>query len=180
MVLGVVLGEWPGMNWSIERLVVEIIDSRRVLRCPHCGFTTTSVHDMRRLKVHDLPTRGRPTELVWVRCRFVCGECDERHWETHPEIVIGRRTHVARRLARTGQRADPEDRPQKGPADRARTQPAPVGSPAPSPPRPGEQGVERLARPSRVPSSGWPQPPRLRGNAPPREARAANPTALPR
>jgi len=73
----------------VERLVVEIADVRRVVRCPHCGFKTTRVHDDRRLRVHDLPTRGRPTELVWVRRRFVCGECSERHWEDHPEIIVG-------------------------------------------------------------------------------------------
>jgi transposase len=84
----------------IERLVVEIADVRRVVRCPHCGFKTARVHDDRRLVVHDLATRGRRTELVWVRRRFVCVECAERHWEDHPEIILGRRTHVTRRLAR--------------------------------------------------------------------------------
>jgi hypothetical protein len=49
----------------IEKLVVEIADVRRVVRCPHCGFKTTTVHDRRRYQVHDLPTRGRPTTLMW-------------------------------------------------------------------------------------------------------------------
>lgn len=84
----------------VERLVVEVVDVRRVVRCPHCGFKTTRIHDTRRLRVRDLPTRGRPTELMWARRRFVCGECSERHWEDHPEILVGRRTHVTRRLAR--------------------------------------------------------------------------------
>ncbi len=84
----------------IERLVVEITDVRRVVRCPHCGFKTARVHDGRRLRVHDLPTRGRETTLIWRRRRFVCGECSDRHWEDHPEIILGRRTHVTRRLAR--------------------------------------------------------------------------------
>lgn len=84
----------------VERLMVEITDVRRVVRCPHCGFKTSQVHDDRRLVVHDLPTRGRPTELVWKRRRFRCVECTERHWEDHPEILLGRRTHVTRRLAR--------------------------------------------------------------------------------
>jgi transposase len=84
----------------MERLVIEIVDLRRVVRCPHCGFKTTRVHDTRRLRVHDLPTRGRPTELQWLRRRFACAECGERCWEDHPEIIIGRRTHVTRRLAR--------------------------------------------------------------------------------
>ena len=84
----------------IEMLIVEIADVRRVVRCPHCGFKTAQIHDDRRLVVHDLPTRGRPTELVWKRRRFRCAECVERHWEDHPEIILGRRTHVTRRLAR--------------------------------------------------------------------------------
>lgn len=84
----------------IERLVVEVADVRRVVRCPWCGFKTTAVHDRHRFLIHDLPTRGRPTELQWMRRRFACGECTERHWEDHPEIIIGRRTHVTRRLAR--------------------------------------------------------------------------------
>lgn len=42
----------------IERLVVEIADTRRVVRCGYCGFTTATVHDRRRVRVHDLPTQG--------------------------------------------------------------------------------------------------------------------------
>lgn len=84
----------------IEHLVVEVGDLRRVVRCSYCGFTTATVHDRRRHQVHDLPTRGRATTLVWVRRRFWCSNCQERFWEAHPEIVLGRRTHVTRRFAR--------------------------------------------------------------------------------
>ena len=84
----------------IEHLVVEVTDSRRVVRCPYCGFRVFRVHDRRRYTIRDLPAQGRRSDLVWVRRRFVCDECDERHWETHPEVILGRRTHVTRRLAR--------------------------------------------------------------------------------
>lgn len=84
----------------IERLVIEITDTRRLVRCPHCGFRTGRVHDRRRVTVHDLPTLGRPTTLVWMRRRFDCENCEERFAEEHPEIMLGRRTHVTRRLAR--------------------------------------------------------------------------------
>ena len=84
----------------IERLVVEVADVRRVVCCRHCGFKTARVHDSRRLRVRDLPAHGRPTTLMWIRRRFTCGECSERTWEDHPEIIVGRRTHVTRRLAR--------------------------------------------------------------------------------
>lgn len=84
----------------IERLAVEVADVRRVVRCRWCGFKTARVHDRRQLKVKELPTQGRETTLVWVRRRFRCDECGERFWEDHPEIILGRRTHVTRRLAR--------------------------------------------------------------------------------
>lgn len=71
---------------AIERLVVMVQDSRTVVRCPHCGFLTSRVHDRRRVRVHDLPYGGRPTMLVWLRRRFSCGGCGERHTESHPEI----------------------------------------------------------------------------------------------
>jgi len=80
---------------------VEIVDVRWVVCCPHCGFKTARAHDSRRFRVHDLPTRGRPTTLEWVRRCFVCGECDERSWEVHREIILGRRTHITRHLARS-------------------------------------------------------------------------------
>lgn len=70
----------------IERLVVMVQDLRTVVRCPHCGFLTSRVHERRRVTVHDLPHGGRPTLLVWLRRRFVCRHCRERHTESHPEI----------------------------------------------------------------------------------------------
>jgi transposase len=48
----------------IERLVVEIVDVRRVVRCPYCGFKAPSVHDGRRYQVRDLAAWGRPTTLA--------------------------------------------------------------------------------------------------------------------
>ena len=53
----------------VDRLVVEISDLRRVVRCPHCGFKTSSVHDRRSYRVHDLGSQGRETTLVWSRRR---------------------------------------------------------------------------------------------------------------
>lgn len=84
----------------IEQLVVVVADGRRVVRCPYCGFATGRVHDRRRVTVHDLPTEGRATTLEWMRRRFRCDNCEERFLEDHPEIMVGRRTHVTRRLAR--------------------------------------------------------------------------------
>src|SRR5690606_23212360 len=84
----------------VEKLVVEVADTRRVVRYSWCGFKTTRIHDSRRLRVRDLAAHGRPTTLVWVRRRFSCGECSERSWEDYPEILVGCRTHVTRRLAR--------------------------------------------------------------------------------
>lgn len=79
-----------------DRLEVVVIDMRTVVRCPACGYRTTSVHETRPTRVRDLPGRGQRTTLIWLRRRFECTNCGTRHTEDHPEIE-GRLT---RRLAR--------------------------------------------------------------------------------
>ena len=81
---------------TTSRLEVEVASTRSWSRCPHCGFKTRTVHDRRRRKIRDLPVSGRRTTLVWIRRRFVCGNCDERHLECHREFEGG----LTRRLAR--------------------------------------------------------------------------------
>jgi len=87
----------------VERLVVAVEDLRTVVRCAHCGFLTARVHDRRRVRVHDLPHGGRPTVLVWIRRRFVCGNCDQRHTESHPEMWGRVTRRLARRMVRDAQ-----------------------------------------------------------------------------
>ena len=81
---------------TIDRLEIEVTSTRSWSRCPHCGFKTRTVHDRRRRKIRDLPVSGRRTTLVWVRRRFSCDNCDERHLEIHTEFEGG----LTRRLAR--------------------------------------------------------------------------------
>ena len=45
---------------EIDKLVIEVADTRRVVRCPACGHKTTKVHETRRVVVRDIPM-GRPT-----------------------------------------------------------------------------------------------------------------------
>ena len=78
------------------RLEVEVASTKSWSRCAHCGFKTRTVHDTRRRKIRDLPVSGRRTTLLWVRRRFVCGNCDERHLETH----VAFEGALTRRLAR--------------------------------------------------------------------------------
>jgi len=80
---------------EINRLVVEVADTRTVVRCPACGHKTSKVHETRRVLVQDLPM-GRPTTLVWLQRRFECPDCGQRHSEDHPEFE----GKVTRRLAR--------------------------------------------------------------------------------
>lgn len=79
-----------------DRLEVVIRDLRSVVRCPFCGFKTTKVHETRRVKVRDLAHGGRSTSLLWLRRRFECSSCGERHTENHPAIE----GKVTARLAR--------------------------------------------------------------------------------
>ena len=43
---------------------------------------------------------GRRTTLVWLRRRFLCGNCDERHLENHPEFTSGLTNRLVRRLVK--------------------------------------------------------------------------------
>ncbi len=81
---------------TTSRLEVEVASTRSWSRCPHCGFKTRTVHDTRRRRISDLSVSGRRTTLVWIRRRFVCANCDQRHLETHVEFEGG----LSRRLAR--------------------------------------------------------------------------------
>ena len=79
-----------------ERLKVVVRDLRSVVRCPFCGFKTTKVHETRRVRINDLPSDGRRRTLIWLRRRFECTNCGERHTETHPAI----KGKITARLAR--------------------------------------------------------------------------------
>ena len=81
---------------EIERLEIEVTDTRTVVRCPFCGFKTSRVHETRRVMIKDLPL-GRPTTLVWLQRRFECENCGQRHTEDHPEFE----GKLTRRLARS-------------------------------------------------------------------------------
>jgi transposase len=77
-------------------LVVEVADSQSVKRCPSCGDRTAKVHEIRRRRVRDLPSLGRPTTLVVQVRRYQCQGCGHRFTPEHPELA----GKITRRLAR--------------------------------------------------------------------------------
>ena len=79
-----------------ERLEVVVSDLRSVVTCPLCGGKTSKVHDVRKVRIRDLPVLGASTTLIWLRRRFSCDSCGRRHLEDHPAFE-GKMT---RRLAR--------------------------------------------------------------------------------
>ena len=72
-------------------------------RCPHCGFKCHRVHDTRERSVRDLEVSGRRTTLVWMRRRLVCGGCDSRWLEEHPEFDGRLTRRLAQRLVADAQ-----------------------------------------------------------------------------
>ena len=68
-------------------LVVEVADSQSVKRCPSCGDRTAKVHEIRRRRVRDLPSLGRPTTLVVQVRRYQCQGCGHRFTPEHPELA---------------------------------------------------------------------------------------------
>lgn len=83
-----------------ERLEVVIRDLRSGVRCPFCGFRTTKVHETRATKIKDLPVSGRKVTLIWLRRRFSCTSCGERHTETHPTIENRMTARLARAIVK--------------------------------------------------------------------------------
>jgi transposase len=81
-----------------ERLEVVIRDLRSVVRCPFCGFKTTKVHETRRVKLRDVPRGAQKVTLIWLRRRFQCDNCSERHTETHPALEARMTTRLARAM----------------------------------------------------------------------------------
>lgn len=83
-----------------QRLEVVIKDLRSVVRCPFCGFKTTKIHETRRVKVKDVPLGPQRVTLVWLRRRFECTSCGERHTEPHPAIEGKLTVRLARAIVR--------------------------------------------------------------------------------
>lgn len=81
-----------------ERLEVVIRDLRSVVRCPWCGFKTSAVHETKRVRIKDIPRGTQKLNLIWLRRRFSCGNCGERHTETNPAITGRLTVRLARRI----------------------------------------------------------------------------------
>ena len=86
-----------------SELRVRVESTVRRPRCPHCGFKCHRVHDTRERSVRDLEVSGRCTTLVWMRRRFVCGGCDSRWLEEHPEFDGRLTRRLAQRLVADAQ-----------------------------------------------------------------------------
>ncbi|MQB02346.1 MAG: hypothetical protein GEU78_19330, partial [Actinobacteria bacterium] len=86
-----------------ERLEVLVRDLRPVVRCPFCAFKTTKVHETRRVRVKDVPRGRQHVTLVWLRRRFECANCGERHTENHPAIEGKLTGRLARAIVKDAQ-----------------------------------------------------------------------------
>ena len=86
-----------------SELRVRVESTVRRPRCPHCGFKCHRVHDTRERSVRDLEVSGRRTTLVWMRRRLVCGGCDSRWLEEHPEFDGRLTRRLAQRLVADAQ-----------------------------------------------------------------------------
>jgi transposase len=81
-----------------ERLEVVVKDLRSVVRCPWCGFKTSRGHETRRTKVTDVPRGRQRVTLMWLRRRFSCTNCGERHTESHPAFEGKSTARLARQI----------------------------------------------------------------------------------
>ncbi len=68
----------------VVEVVTDLPERLEVLvRYPYCGLRTTKVHETRRVRVKDVPRGVQKVTLLWLRRRFACENCGERHTESH-------------------------------------------------------------------------------------------------
>ncbi|WP_257985328.1 transposase family protein [Bacillus sp. V5-8f] len=57
--------------------LVHVMKNAEEDRCPHCGFTSLSVHDKRTRKVRDISVLNKPLFLLVFVKRYRCQNCQE-------------------------------------------------------------------------------------------------------
>ena len=81
-----------------EQLVVRVVSTVSLPRCPDCGTPSGRCHDRRDREIRDLEVSGRPVTLVWKRRRMVCDVCDRRFVEAHRAFEGSVTARLARRM----------------------------------------------------------------------------------
>lgn len=54
--------------------------------CPHCGSSTTKIHDYRTQTIKDVPIYFKPTNLIYNKRRYECKCCNKKFYEDNPII----------------------------------------------------------------------------------------------
>lgn len=76
---------------SVERkeniLHLKVKMYKRIHHCPHCGTTTSKVHDYRTQVIKDISSFGDYTMIHLRKRRHVCPECNKKFYEETPFLA---------------------------------------------------------------------------------------------
>ena len=69
---------------SIENLTIYAEMERKPHNCPCCGTATRTIHDYRKQRVKDAPSRGKNVEIILRKRRYCCPHCGKKFYEEIP------------------------------------------------------------------------------------------------
>lgn len=65
--------------------------------CPHCGTTTTKIHDYYSQHITDIPIYFKPTKLIYNKRRYECTSCNKSFYENNN--IVNRFARKTKRLS---------------------------------------------------------------------------------
>lgn len=65
--------------------------------CPHCGTTTTKIHDYYSQHITDIPIYFKPTKLIYNKRRYECTSCHKSFYEDNN--IVNRFARKTKRLS---------------------------------------------------------------------------------
>lgn len=65
-------------------------------KCPHCGTTTTKIHDYYSQTITDIPIYFKPTKLIYKKRRYECTSCHKSFYENN--TIVNKFARKSKRL----------------------------------------------------------------------------------
>ena len=69
---------------STENLTIYVAMERKPHNCPCCGTATRTIHDYRKQRIKDAPSRGKAVVILLRKRRYCCPHCGKKLYEQIP------------------------------------------------------------------------------------------------
>ena len=82
--LGLQGGIVTDVEESTENLTIYVEMERKPHNCPCCGTATRTIHDYRKQRIKDTPSRGKAVVILLRKRRYCCPHCGKKFYEEIP------------------------------------------------------------------------------------------------